>query len=199
MTGKHNRNRFWIVLIAISMAFAIAMPAGAAPKKCEIDPTAPGCETAVDDEPLAGTTCNAIGEWDNLPISEDFTVTLTENACIDVIATEGDWTVDVEEIGDGKLRSLSLVIRDSVSPGDACDSVSYNRYIIPGDITLDGFESDGNPGIAGAWVNSCGTDWAELVEGDYYADAMPKIESPLVLQVFMSGKDAAVKLDVTLP
>jgi hypothetical protein len=82
--------------------------------------------------------------------------------------------------------------------GDACDSVSYRRDI-PSEITLDGFESDNNPGIAGASVNSCGTEWAEWVGDAYHADEDPNVPSPLVLQVFMDGKDAEVTLDVTLP
>jgi hypothetical protein len=182
------------------MACAIALPAGAAPKRCDTKPTAPGCEAPVDDEPLAGSTCNAIGEWRD-PVNNDFTVTLTENACIDVIATAGNWIVEIDENPegtDGTLRWLGLVIRDSIAPGDACDSVSY-RKDIPTQITLDGFESDDNPGIAGAWVNSCGTDWAEWVGDVYHAAEDINITSPLVLQVFMSGKDAAVTLTIDLP
>ena len=182
------------------MACAIALPAGAAPPKCEENPAAglPGCETPVNDQPIAGTTCNALGEWGE-PVTSDFTVTLTENACIDVIATPGNWNVIVVEQTDGApLRWLSLVIRDSVAPGDACDSVSHRRHI-PNQITLDGFESDNNPGIAGAWVNSCGTAYAEWVGDTYHAEADPNVPSPLVFQVFMSGKDAEVTLDVTLP
>jgi hypothetical protein len=146
---------------------------------------------------MAGTTCNAIGEWGD-PYEDDFKVTLTENACIDVIASEGDWTVKVDETGDGTLRRLSLVIRDSVAPGDACDSVSYRRDI-PSQITLDGFESDNNPGIAGAWVNSCGTDYAEWVGDAYYAVEDTDVASPLVLGVLMSGRDAQVTLTIDLP
>jgi len=191
MTRKHNRNRFWIVLLAISMACAIALPAGA------VKPDKPG--KPPPDEPLAGTTCKAIGEWGDPFSGGEVPVTLSENACIDVmVETAGTWTVKVDEIGDGTLRWLSLVIRDSVAPGDACDSVSY-RGDIPSVITLDGFESDGNPGITGAWVNSCGTDWAEWVGGVYYDDEDTDVESSLVLQVFMSGKDAKVKLTIDLP
>lgn len=204
MTRKHNRIRFWIVPLIMAVAIGMALPAGAA-VDCSNEKFAdhPHCqiypEPPPDDGPLAGTTCNAIGEWGD-PYTEDFTVTLAEDACIDVIATAGNWTVAVEEIGDGTLRWLSLVIRDSVAPGDACDSVSYRRDI-PSQITLDGFESDGNPGpgIAGAWVNSCGTDWAEWVGDDYYDYEDSNVESPLVLQVFMSGKDAEVKLTIDIP
>ena len=215
MTRKHNRNRIWIVLLIMAVAIVMAIPAGAA-VDCSNEKFAdhPHCqdtpEPPPDDEPLAGTTCAAaIGEL-NEPVTQDFTVTLTEDeytvtltenawasACIDVIAPAGDWTVAVEEIH-GTLRWLSLVIRDSVAPGDACDSVSY-RTDIPSEITLDGFESDNNPGIAGAWVNSCGADWAEWVEDVYHAAEDKSVTSPLVLQVFMSGKDAEITLDVTLP
>ena len=187
------------------MACAIALPAGAVKPQC--DDTLPGytadhpiCsnDDPVDpppDEPLAGTTCKAIGEWGE-PFDSDFTVTLAENACIDVMADPGVWTVEVvDESGDGTLRWLSLVIRDSVAPGDACDSVAYRRDI-PSKITLDGFESDG---IAGAWVNSCGTDWAEWVGDDYYDYEDTDVESPLVLQVFMSGKDEKVTLTIDIP
>ena len=87
---------------------------------------------------------------------------------------------------------------DGDGTGDACDSVSYRRNI-PSQITLDGFESDNNPGIAGAWVNSCGTDYAEWVGDTYYAAADTDVESPLVLGVLMSGKDAKVTLTIDLP
>ena len=196
MTATHTSTRSWIVLVAILMVCAIALPVGAAPKKCD-NPDLPGCGTPADDQPIAGTTCNAIGEWGE-PVTSDFTVTLTENACIDVIATAGDWTVDVDEADGGTLRWLSLVIRDSVAPGDACDSVSY-RKDIPSEITLNGFESDNNPGIAGAWVNSCGTEYAEWVEDTYYAAEDTDVASPLVLSVLMSGKDAEVTLTIDLP
>lgn len=196
MTVRHRINRSWMVLAAILMVCAIALPAGAAPKKCD-NPDLPGCGTPIDDQPIAGTTCNAIGEWGE-PVTSDFTVTLTENACIDVIATAGDWTVDVDEADGGTLRWLSLVIRDSVAPGDACDSVSY-RKDIPSEITLNGFESDNNPGIAGAWVNSCGTEYAEWVGNTYYAAEDTDVASPLVLGVLMSGKDAEVTLTIDLP
>jgi hypothetical protein len=73
--------------------------------------------------------------------------------------------------------------------GDACDSVSYRRDI-PSEITLDGFESDNNPGIAGASVNSCGTE---------YAAEDTDVAGPLVLGVLMSGKDAEVTLTTDLP
>ena len=196
MTVQHRISRSWLVLTAILMACAIALPAGAAPKRCDTNPDLPGCGTPVDDQPIAGTTCNALGEWGE-PVSDNFAETFTENACIDVIATEGDWAVSIDKISDG-TRWLSLVIRDSVAPGDACDSVSYRRDI-PSEITLDGFESDNNPGIAGAWVNSCGTAYAEWVGDTYHAEADPNVPSPLVFQVFMSPKDAEVTLDVTLP
>ena len=154
--------------------------------------------TPADTPITAGPITGAPSEWGDPFSRGDFPVTLSENACIDVMANAGVWTVEVDEIGDGTLRWLSLVIRDSVAPGDACDSVSYRRDI-PSQITLDGFESDGNPGIAGAWVNSCGTDWAEWVGDVYYDDEDTDVESPLVLQVFMSGKDAKVKLTIDIP
>ena len=197
MTATHTSTRSWIVLVAILMVCAIALPVGAAPKKCDKDPMALGCGTPADDQPIAGTTCNAIGKWGE-PVTSDFTVTLAENACIDVIATAGDWTVYVDETDDGTLRWLSLVIRDSVAPGDACDSVSYRRDI-PSKIILDGFESDNNPGIAGAWVNSCGTEYAEWVGDSYHAAEDTDVASPLVLGVLMSGKDAEVTLTIDLP
>ncbi len=226
MTRKHNRNRIWIVLLIMAVAIVMAIPAGAA-VDCSNEKFAdhPHCqdtpEPPPDDEPLAGTTCAAaIGEL-NEPVTQDFTVTLTEDeytvtltedeeytvtitdnewasACIDVMADPGDWTVVVEEIG-GTLRSLSLVVRDSVAPGDACDSVPYRGRdipFLPFQITLDGFEDHG---IAGSWVNSCGTDWAEWVGDAYYDDEATDVPSPLVLQVFMSGKDEKVKLTIDIP
>jgi len=202
MTRKHNRNRIWIVLLIMAVAIVMAIPAGAAPP-CSVNPNHPNCipddptDPPPDDGPLAGTTCNAIGEWGE-PVQSGTYITeiLTENACIDVMADPGVWTVEVvDESGDGTLRWLSLVIRDSVAPGDACDSVAYRRDI-PSKITLDGFESDG---IAGAWVNSCGTDWAEWVGDDYYDYEDTDVESPLVLQVFMSGKDEKVTLTIDIP
>lgn len=185
--------RLVVVLVALALQMAMAATSAGRP----LCPDHPSCgDDPVDDQPIAGTTCEAIGEWGD-PVSDAFTVTLTENACIDVIATEGVWSVEIGEIS-GSMRWLSFVIRDSVAPGDACDSVFYRRDI-PSQVTLDGPESDNNPGIAGAWVNSCGTGYAEWVGDTYYADEDPSISSPLVFQVFMGGKDVEVTLDVTLP
>ena len=200
MTVQHRINRSWMVLTAILMVCAIALPAGAAPKKCDDRPTAPGCETPVDDQPIAGTTCNAIGQWGE-PYNTSFQVEdVTDSTCIDVNANPGNWTVDVvEQTSGAPLRWLSLVIRDSVAPGDACDSVRIRKVPIPIQIILDGFESDNNPGIPGAWVNSCGTEYAEWVGDTYHADAEPTVPSPLAFGVSMFPKDAKVTLNVTLP
>ena len=200
MTAKHRTNRSWLVLAAISMVCAIALPAGATPPKCDTNQDLPGCGTPVNDQPIAGTTCNAIGKW-GVPRDSSFLVEdVTDSTCIDVNANPGDWTVEiVEQTSGAPLRWLSLVIRDSVAPGDACDSVRIRKVPIPSKIILDGFESDNNPGIPGAWVNSCGTEYAEWVGDTYYADADPNVSSPLVFRVSMFPKDAKVTLNVTLP
>jgi len=128
--------RFWIVLLVLAVAIALALPAGAVkpdcstypeghPLVCPDDPTDP----PPDDEPLAGLTCE---EADSPPPAAGrnsflcdncgtFDVTLPPkwDTCIDVeSAVAGVWEVTVTEWGDA--YEIALGVQDSVAPGDAC-------------------------------------------------------------------------------
>ena len=115
-------------------------------------------------------------------------------ACIDVMSDEGVWTVDIQLLA-GTVRSMGLIPRDSVAPGDSCGGVILSRGDIPlsigGEIPLS---------VEGAYVNSCGVDFEELIDGTTYATVNDQIPSPLAFQASMAGsKDAHVILHVHVP
>jgi len=89
------------------------------------------------------------------------------------------------------VRSLVLIPRDSISPGDSCGGVGIHKPK-SGTITL--------PGADGAYVNSCGTQFGEWVDDIYYGNADETVESPLAFQIDMKGSsDAKVTLKLYLP
>jgi len=179
----------------MAMALVIASPAGAGKPvvDCNEKPNHPTCPG----EPLAGTTCAALGRWGK-PVTGEFVITLgnldnmNSSECVDVMAATGAWEVDIDIVG-GHVRSLMLVPRDSIAPGDSCGGV---RALRPesGTITL--------PGTDGAYVNTCGITFAELVDGYELpiTTVETEIASPLAFQMDMAGsKDAVVILTVTVP
>lgn len=201
--------RLGAVLLVVAMGIVIATPVGAAKPDCDDRPSHPSCQ---DDEPLAGTTCAALGRWLGEPVTgdsdigtEDFNVPLSgksDSACIDVMAIEGSWTVHID-IGRGTVRSLLLVPRDSIAPGDSCGGFSFRRdipetVVLPGPAHPSDIDDDGM--IEGAYVNSCGVEFGEWVGDKNYSEVKEDIESPLAFQVSMTGSsDAEVTLRVYLP
>lgn len=189
--------RIGIVLLVMAMGFVIASPAGAAKPDCS-DPlsTHPSCHDEPVDE-QAGTTCAALGRWGE-PVTGEFVITLGNlkdqngSECVDVMTDAGEWEVDIDIVS-GTVRSLMLVPRDSIAPGDSCGGVHIRK---PATNTF----TVALPGTDGAYVNTCGTDFGEWANGIYYDTVETTIPSPLAFQMDMSGsKDAVVILTVTVP
>ena len=219
--------RLLIILLALATALLFTVPAGA--KK----PDKPG---KPDPEPNAGTTCvtpwwsGDIKDTDEDGWSNDFTLILDADhpdACIDVLTkVEGQWKVTVRDLAGDGLRSLLLVPRDAVAPGDSCGGERRRNAAVYDDWTLphpdDPREwlprASGVPIIAAATVNSCPGDdeagvgfFAETVEWDINNDGVvdendTTMEAtgdphPLALLVFTSGlkRSDVVAIHVDLP
>jgi hypothetical protein len=195
------------MLLAITMALVIALPAGAGKPPIDIDckklPNHPQCAIDPgDDTPMGGTTCAEDGSADAVK-TETFDVVLngkSDSACIDVIANPGAWKITIAT--EGVVRTLSLFLRDSVAPGDGCFEGGSCGYAFRNDIPP---EVD-MPYIDGPYVNVCGTDFGESVWDpdtevfDYYPDVAMGVESPLSFMPSMSGREGSVvTLRVFLP
>lgn len=105
-------------LLAIASLMAVSMPAVAAKGG---NPSKP---------PLGGTTCaeysdaafESDGDINGLPLAGRI-----DEACVDVSdVNPGPWDVTVT-VTEGTLRSLQVVLRDSVAPGDACSEPIHYR------------------------------------------------------------------------
>ena len=180
--------------LAIATIVALAVPAAAGKG---------GKPDKPSKDPLAGTTCIKAG-YANLPATSDFTIDLPEpvkraEACVDVSdVIPGPWTVTVE-VTNGTLRSLLVILRDSVAPGDACGAPFYHQGNIQANTEEATFDFT-LPGAPGSFVNACGEEWAEEIDGyDYYDKDDTTVESPLAFLVFAQGRDLAMTLDVDLP
>lgn len=198
--------RIGLVLLVMAMGLVIASPAGAAGRPpCPDGSYQRQCPTEPVDDQGGGITCAEHATWkgqENLitdvEVHEDhFDIELSGKnvrACIDVMSDEGVWTVDIQLLA-GTVRSMGLIPRDSVAPGDSCGGVILSRGDIPlsigGEIPLS---------VEGAYVNSCGVDFEELIDGTTYATVNDQIPSPLAFQASMAGsKDAHVILHVYVP
>lgn len=185
-----------LVLIVLAM---LAAPATAKPPNCQEDPSHPSCGDSSDKPVLAGTECvesvrlsdtTFVGAFD-----ADFSFTMdapNDSACIDVskVAT-GTWMVGFD-VTAGSLRALLVVVRDSVAPGDGCYVSDWIRKPGPsGSIEFNIGATD--------FVNACGSEFAESVAGITYETVEPDIQSPLVLQIFTSGKNQVVDFTVDYP
>jgi len=195
--------RLWIGAMAIGMLVLMTLPAVATPPDGHGNPHETTTTVAGG---LAGTTCGEEAVPDENGV---FTIELTgadpkDGTCLDVWADEGEWTVDVA-INAGTMRRLLIIPRDSVGPGDSCGGYDFRRNV-PSTFVLPGpnhpMDLDGDGFIEGSYVNSCGTQFGEWVDG--YADPIfsvdESIPSPLALIVLMEGsRDADVTLTVHLP
>ena len=221
--------RIGVALLVIAMALVIASPAGIAkPPPCPDGSAERPCPTEPVDDQGGGITCAehatsrgqkglitdvvdhyVDGQYDHFDIElSGKNLGIGGRACIDVWSDEGVWTVDIE-ILEGTVRSILLVPRDSV-PGDSCGGVSLSRRDIPLSIDLPqvpppdynwpNSDFDGDGMIEGAYVNSCGTDFAELIDGTTYTTVNDRVPSPLAFQAGMTGsRDAHVILHVHVP
>jgi hypothetical protein len=204
-----------ILMVVLVVALGLAVPA-MGKVDCDQRPDHPQCGTGEDppthDLPAGGTVCDPANYPDDIVINEDgFTFTLRPDdpwACIDVVAAAGEWDITVTG---SRARSLLLVGRDSIAPGDACDALSFRRDAIYGSHSL---------AMPAATINACGTGYPEWVSletpefeesdcvkydevaypGQCLVADMVDVTHPLVLQADMSGfSDGWVTIDVTLP
>lgn len=192
-----------VTLVAVSLT--LTLPATARAGK-------PDWAGGKQDEPVAGTSCaDYYGDDYGYGVpSDDFTFTLggkdsgyPSAACIDVMANEGEWRVETT-VASGTVRGLLLAPQDSFSPGDSCGGVNASRvksgavFTLPGPDHPNDVDQDGM--IEAAYVNSCGTDFAETVDGVVLEEADPGTPDPLAFRVFMTGSnDALVIVHVDLP
>ena len=217
--------RLIIGITVAVMVLLLASVAGAAPPKCDTDPTLPGCggddpsttTTTQPDLPMGGTMCDP-AEYpagiDGVQTG-DFEFTLAgkkPGTCIDVLTDiAGPWEVTV--VGEG-ARYLGLIPRDSIAPGDSCGG-----WLLRNEANIYGSSPHilGYDGIVpAATINGCGTEWTEWVyigtpglvpetdcvaiEGDQclVADALD-VAHPLILQVFMQSGGGSTTFYVDLP
>lgn len=203
------------------MVFATAITAGAK-IDCDTRPEHPKCadDSGGGETPLNGTMCDPSDYPSELGgvQTNDFWFTLSgkhDDACIDIISTEGPWKVTITG---GGARHLGVIPRDSVAPGDSCGG-----YILRGDdiygnnpLTL------GYTGvIPAATINACGADFGEWVNinleglnpalvndgghcetiiGDQcYVATQVNVTQPLVLQAFLRGSGDTTTIHVDLP
>ncbi len=186
-----------ILILAILMLLAIAAPAAAKPPNCDANPDHPACGGGGDEPAQAGTTCAEFAGDGYLinAFNSDFDFTLTaalDDACIDVskVDANGTWTIDFK-VTAGSLRELIVSVRDSAAPGDGCDEARLRPSDSMGTIIL-------NPNAADT-VNACGTEYGEMVNGEYFYQATDD-KSPLAFIVWTRGsKDLVVDLTVDYP
>jgi hypothetical protein len=110
--------RFWTVLLIVTVAIVMALPAGA------VKPDNPG--KPPPDEPLVGLTCaeaaieygidHVDGDWNDAMTEFTVKVGVREDACVDVISLEGDWEIKVDI---GTAIQVGFGVRDSFA-GDRC-------------------------------------------------------------------------------
>jgi hypothetical protein len=196
------------VMLALALSFVLALavlPAEAGKPDNPGKPARSG--------PGPGTTCAmSDNNYFKMEAADDFTIELgpgTDNgnlACIDVSPEfEGPWFV-TWSINEGEtIRSLGLIPRDSFGPGDSCGGLQFRKNIPSEPIRLlpDPVLYPTSPygdSIPLPYANACGTDFAELVNGDFYDNADVDVPSPLALTVGVSGsKGLVVTLQVDLP
>jgi hypothetical protein len=217
--SKTRRLLILIVVLVVALGLmATAGTAAAGKPDCDENPDHPSCkEDPSDETPTGGTMCDPADYPDGIDGVQtgDFSLTLDGDstyACIDVLAAAGPWEVTVTVTG-SRARSLLLVGRDSVAPGDACDVLDLRR---------DDIHAGGTLVMPAATINACGVEWAEWVsietpglDPDPYPDGhcvdfddagrclvadMVDVTHPLVFQANMSGfRDATATIHVDLP
>lgn len=227
-----NKKTFIVVLALFALVVA-AVPAGA--EKPDCDPESPGYTadhpSCDKDEPpgeeiAGGTMCDPaeypadLRDLDGELIvgvpNVDFTFTLSgkqDDACIDVISSEGPWQVTITGKG---ARSLGVIPRDSIGPGDSCGGWLLRSTIYDHDASdplILGHEGS----VPAATINACGVAFAEWVDiglegltpdedcvaldGDLcLVEDQLAVTHPLVLQVFLRGSaSGSTTFHVDLP
>jgi hypothetical protein len=196
--------RPWLLVLVVGMIMALAAPVAAAPPDCSEKPDHPSCP--LPDDLDGGTVCDT-----EAPKTGDFDITLgggkthyPDGACVDVLSDEGPWyvTVDVQQ---GSVRELRLFLRDSVGPGDGCFEGGSCGLVLR-DLPTDpihlapSMNVDDAGSMPGAYVNACGTVFAEVHDGVSYDAVRDDIPSPLAfMPSIRASRDAVVVLRVSPP
>lgn len=178
--------RWWTILVVTAMALTTAPGAGAKPP-----PWAGGGGDGLE----GGTACLESINVDSADVftGEPIGPLGAGTHCVDVSGVvPGSWSVGYE-VDQGSLRSLIVQVRDSVAPGDVCLDARFGKNDpMPSPIEFDV--------SAGDWVNACGTQFAEVIDGQDYWNEDPDHQSPLALLFWVDGsKDLAVTFDVNVP
>lgn len=211
--------RLWILLLAVGVVLALAVPVAATPGDdiwCADRPDHALCVGDPEpDEPDPSYAMPCGGELvagvSNLTVDLGGRKSgLPSGACIDVMSDTGPWTVTVDVL-QGTLRSMSVFIRDSVAPGDGCfpgGSCGIGLRDIPTEnpFTL----TTGMEDIPEAYVNACNVfpddnffgEWAfdKLGEWTFFEGIRGDLPSPLAFMPSISGSnDLQLTLTVTFP
>jgi hypothetical protein len=186
-----------LVLVVMTL-LALAAPAAAKPPNCDETPGHPACGGANDEPAMAGHECvgYATDAYTAAEGSGHFDFDLGGDyysACVDVsnVLPTGTWDITYN-VTAGTLRELLVLVRDSFSPGDLCNYGMRLRRVTSGSFKLEPNAAD--------HVNSCGTEWAEMIGDTYYGEALPGVRSPLAFLVFARGtEDLEVSFTVDYP
>jgi hypothetical protein len=179
---------FGLILLVMVLALSVTMAAVAEGKG---KPPTTATTSTLPPQPTSGghdcaywgfTSPAELAAHDFAPTANGFTFTLRgslDDFCVD-IAVDGPWHVTGTASG---VSSLSLIPRDSASPGDSCGGASLKRptafdLYLPTGITL-------------ATVNSCGLQYGEWIGGSLVT-TQTGARDPLVFIAQMLGKTGAV-------
>lgn len=181
-----------LVLMVITL-LALAAPATAKPPNCDDpDSSHPACGGGNDEPAMAGHECvgYATDAYTAAEGSGHFEFDLGvdyNSACVDVsnVLPTGTWDITYN-VTAGTLRELVVLVRDSFSPGDLCNYGISNSGMRLRRVPSGSFKLEPN---AADSVNSCGTEWAEMIGDTYYGDAPPGVQSPLAFLVFARGTE----------
>lgn len=179
------------LLAALLVLPAIIAVAGQAEGK-------PPATTTTTTEPTSGGhTCAELGFAQSWDPAHELTITETgfsfklrgssDGVCVDVYA-DGPWHVTGTSSG---VSSLSMIPRDSASPGDSCGGIGLKR---PAAIDL--FLPTT---ILSATVNSCGLAFGEWIDGVLVTTQTGQ-SHPLAFIVQSTGKsNASATIEVQFP
>jgi hypothetical protein len=179
---------FGLILLVMVLALSVTMAAVAEGKG---KPPTTTTTSTLPPEPTSGghtcaywnlTTPEELAAHDFALTEHGFTFTLKGSSdafCVDIEA-DGPWHVTGTASG---VTSLSLIPRDSASPGDSCGGASLRRptafaLYLPTMFTL-------------ATVNSCGLQYGEWI-GGVLVTTQTGLPDPLVFIAQMLGKTGAV-------
>jgi hypothetical protein len=188
----------WLIVGLVAALVAISASPAAAKKGDKGPPDRPA------DDPIGGYTCVEKGQFPAWEVGLGyFTFELdatTPTVCVDVWSDwPGEWDVLIEGSG---ARGISLILRDSFSPGDGCAALNLGRDDMYGQHSL--LEPVSGSTIAASvpasTVNACGTAYGEWIDGSIEIEQTGE-PHPLALVVSMrksgkTGGTATVRIDL---